>query len=130
MYLKMPLLSSRVLLGSVLACALFSGTAGADNQRVIVSKQIDTSGLDLNRPADAQTLYTRIRHAADDVCTRGKQVDLAPVDDPKRCYEKALGNAIRLAKLPMLTQIYLTTHSVQEAAARGIEVPSQVAGTR
>jgi UrcA family protein len=130
MYVKMPLLSTRFLLGSVIAITLFSGTAGADEHRVIVSKQIDTTGLDLNRSADAQTLYTRIRHAADDVCTRGKQVDLAPVEDPKRCYEKALGDAIRLAKLPMLTQIYLTSHTVQEAAARGIEVPSQVAASR
>jgi UrcA family protein len=129
MDVKMPLLSARVLLGSLLACALFSGTAGADNHSVVVSKLIDTKGLDLNRPADAQTLYTRIRHAADDVCTRGRQVDLLPVDNPARCSEKALADAIRSAKLPMLTQIYLTTHSSQEAAARGIEVPSQVAGT-
>ena len=129
MYVKMPLPATRSLLGLVLACALFSGTAGADDHRVVVSKQIDTTGLDLNRPADAQTLYTRIRHAADDVCTRGKQVDLAPVEDPKRCYEKALGDAIRSARLSMLTQIYLSTHTVQEAAAHGIEVPSRVAGT-
>jgi UrcA family protein len=130
MDVKMPSLSARVLLGTVLACALFSATAGADNHRVTVSKQIDTTGLDLNRPADAQTLYTRIRHAADDVCIRGKRADLLPVDNPTRCSEKALADAIRSANLPMLTQIYLTTHTIQEAAARGIEVPSQVAGTR
>jgi UrcA family protein len=129
MDVKMYLLGTRFLLGPVLACALFAGTAAADDHNVIVSKQIDTRGLDLNRAADAQMLYTRIRHAADDVCTRGKQVDLLPMDNPTRCYEKALGDAIRAAKLPMLTQIYLTTHTVQEAAARGIEVPSQVAGT-
>jgi UrcA family protein len=129
MYVKTPSLRTRLFLGPVLACALFAGTAGADDHSVIVSKQIDTSGLDLNRTADAQTLYTRIRHAADDVCTRGKQVDLLPADNPTRCYEKALGDAIRSAKLPMLTQIYLTTHTVKEATARGIEVPSQVAGT-
>jgi UrcA family protein len=130
MYLKMPLPSTRVLFAPVLACALFAGTAGADTHAVIVSKKIDTAGLDLNRSADAQTLYTRIRHAADDVCTHGKQVDLVPVDNPTRCYEKALADAVRLAKLPMLTQIYLINHSAQEAAARGIEVPAQVAGTR
>ncbi len=129
MYVKIPLLSTRFFLGTVLACALFAGTAGADEHRVIVSKRIDTKGLDLNRAADAQALYTRIRHAADDVCTRGKQVDLLPVDNPMHCYEKALGDAIRSVNLPMLTQIYLTTHTVQEAAARGIEVPSQVAAS-
>jgi UrcA family protein len=129
MYINMPLLSTRFLLGPVLVCVLFCGTAGADDHKVIVSKQVDTTGLDLNRAADAQKLYTRIRHAADDVCTRGKQADLLPVENPKRCYERALGDAIRSAALPMLTQIYLTTHTLQEAAARGIEVPSQVAAT-
>ena len=129
MYVKTPLLGTRFLVGSVLAITLFCGTAGAGDHKVIVSKLVDTTGLDLNRPADVQTLYTRIRHAADDVCTRGKQVDLLPPDNPTRCYEKALGDAIRMARLPMLTQIYLSTHTVQEAAARGIEVPSQLAAT-
>ena len=129
MDVKMPLLSTRFLLAAVLACTLFSGTAGADEHQVIVSKRIDTTGLDLNRAADAQTLYTRIRHAADDVCTRGKQVDLLPVESPKSCYEKALGNAIRSVGSPILTQIYLGTHTLQEAKARGIEVPPEVAAT-
>jgi UrcA family protein len=125
----MSSLGTRLLAGSVLAIAFFCGAAGADEHAVIVSKKVDSSGLDLNRAADAQQLYTRIRHAADDVCTRGRQVDLLPSDNPARCYEKALANAIRSARLPMLTQIYLNTHSAQEAAARGIEVPSQVAAT-
>jgi UrcA family protein len=129
MYVKMPLPGVRLLVGSVLALALFCSAADADSGKVIVSKQVDSSGLDLNQAADAQKLYTRIRHAADDVCTRGKQVNLLPADNPTRCYEKALADAIRSAKLPMLTQIYLNTHSAQEAAARGIEVPSQVAAT-
>jgi hypothetical protein len=53
----MPLLSTRVLLAPVRACALFSGTAGADNQGVVVSKQIDTTGLDLNRSAEVPLTY-------------------------------------------------------------------------
>jgi UrcA family protein len=137
MDIKRQLLSTRFLIGSLLACALFTGTAVAappeaappnvDKHQVIVAKRVDTTGLDLNRAADAQTLYTRIRHAADDVCTRGKQVDLLPNENPQRCYEKALADAIRSASLPVLTQLYLTTHTVQEATARGIKVPPEVA---
>jgi len=56
-------------------------------------------------------------------------VDLLPVDNPKLCYEKALGDAIRSAGSPLLTQIYLTTHTLQEAAARGIKGPSEVAAS-
>ena len=121
---------ARSLLGIALACALCAGTAMGDDHRVIVSAPVDTTGLDLSRPADAQTLYTRIRHAADYVCTRGNRADLLPNEDPKGCYERALGGAIRAANLPMLTQIYLTTHTPQEAVARGIEVPPQVAASR
>jgi hypothetical protein len=61
------------------------------------------------------------------VCTHGNRVDLVPADNEKRCYEKALGDALRAAKMPLLTQIYLETHTLQDAAARGIEVPAQVA---
>jgi UrcA family protein len=130
MDVKKPLLRTRFLLGPVLACALFSGTAGAGDHGVIVSKQVDATGLDLNRAADAQTLYTRIRRASDYVCTRGMQVDLLPAENPNRCIEKALGNAIRAVGSPMLTQIYLSTHTLQEARAYGIQVPPEVAAAR
>lgn len=60
-------------------------------------------------------------------CTRGNRVDLLPVDDLKACYDKALGGAIRSAKAPTLTQIYLETHTLQQAAAQGIEVSAQFA---
>ena len=50
-----------------------------------------------------------------------------PPGTHKVCYEKALGNAIRAANLKLLTQVYLVTHTLQEAAARGIDVPVQVA---
>jgi hypothetical protein len=55
------------------------------------------------------------------------RVDLVPINDPKGCYERALADAIRSAKLPLLMRVYLATHTVQEAAARGIGVPAQAA---
>jgi uncharacterized protein (UPF0276 family) len=61
------------------------------------------------------------------VCTHGSRVDLVPTPNPEACYAKALAAAIRSAKSSLLTQIYLETHSLQEAAARGIDVPAQMA---
>jgi hypothetical protein len=72
-------------------------------------------------------LYSRLKHAAEIVCTHGNRVDLEPSNDPIRCYENALGNAIRSAKLPLLTQVYLETHTPQQAATYGIDVPVQLA---
>jgi UrcA family protein len=126
MYTRGTVENVRPVLGAaVVACALFAGSVAA--KEVTVAIQVSTQGLDVNQPAGAQELYTRLQHAAQVVCTHGMRVDLAPSPDPRDCHEKALGNAVRAANLKLLTQIYLTTHTLQEAAARGIDVPVQVA---
>ena len=40
---------------------------------------------------------------------------------------QGLGDAIRSANLPLLTQVYLGTHTLRQAAAYGIEAPAQLA---
>ncbi len=55
------------------------------------------------------------------------RVDLKPVADPKGCYEKALGSAVRSANLMLITRVYLQSHTLQQAAAFGIDVPMEVA---
>lgn len=79
------------------------------------------------KSADARTLYARLADAAKVVCTDGNRVGLEPVDDLTDCRQRALGNAIRSVKAPLLTQIYLANHTLREAAAVGIDVPAQVA---
>jgi UrcA family protein len=110
----------------IVVTALLAGNAVAASHSVIVSAPINTSGLDLSRPADVRTLYRRVKGTAEYLCGTSNRVGLAPVGDPKGCYEMALGDAIRSARLPMLTRLYLNTHTLQEAAARGIEIPPQV----
>ena len=117
------------LLGVAAGCTLLAGNVSARDKIVTESYKVDTQGLDPSRPADAQTLYTRLSNAAWFVCVRGMRADLLPLpaDDRKGCYEKALGDAVRVTNRPLITQIYLTTHTLQEAAAHGIELPEQVA---
>jgi UrcA family protein len=110
---------------AVVAGVLFAGSVAA--KEVTVAIQVSTQGLDLSQPAGAHELYTRLQRAAQVVCTHGMRVDLAPSPDPRDCYEKALGSAVRAANLKLLAQVYLATHTLQEAAARGIDVPMQVA---
>jgi hypothetical protein len=114
---KTDLCSAGTLWATIVVSALFAGNALAASHSVIVSAPINTSGLDLSRPADVRTEY---------LCGSSNRVGLAPADDPKGCYEIALGDAIRSARLPMLTQLYLNTHTLKEATARGIEIPPQV----
>ena len=119
--------NARTLLAMVIAASLFAGATQANDNRVIVSKQISTAGLDLGNPADAQTLYMRLRQAADFVCTRGMRADLLPSDDPRGCFEKALGKAVGQAHAPLVTQAYLVNHTLHDAATWGIELPAELA---
>lgn len=120
--------SIRTLLAVVIAGSLVAGTAQARDDRVIVSKQISTAGLDLGNLADAQTLYMRLRQAADYVCsTRTMRVDVLPFDNPRGCFEKALGKAVQQAHAPLVTQAYLLNHTQHDAATWGIELPAEVA---
>jgi UrcA family protein len=126
MYTKRVFMSAwSVLAAAIIACAFFTGDVAAKD--VQVSYQVSVQGLDLNQPAGAHELYRRLKRAAEIVCTHGMRVDLAPTPDPQGCYEKALADAVRSAHKPLVTQAYLATHVLQQAAARGIDVPVQVA---
>ncbi len=116
------------LLGSALiACPLFGRDVAASDHRVTVTVHVSTHGMDLSRPTDLHKFYRLLQQAALVVCTHGNRAGLEPVDDRRACREKALGDAIRSANSPLLTQIYLATHTLEEAAAFGIDVPAQVA---
>jgi UrcA family protein len=126
MYTRRTVKSAWPVLGAaVVACVLVAGSVAA--KEVTVAIQVSTQGLDLSQPAGAHELYTRLQRAAQVVCTHGMRVDLQASPDPEGCYEKALGDAIRSANVPRLTQVYLATHTLREAAARGIDVPALTA---
>ena len=127
MYTKTAFMSARTVVGAAaVAGTLFAGSVAAKDP-VTIAYRVTTQGLDVGQPAGAHELYLRLQRAAEVVCAHGMRVDLAPLADPKGCYERALGDAIRSAKLPLLTQVYLATHTLQEATARGIGVPVQLA---
>lgn len=126
MSIKTVVMSAWPVLGAaIIAGTLFAGSVAA--KEFTVAYKVSTQGLDLNQPAGAQALYTRLKHAAEVVCTHGMRVDLAPSPDPQGCYEKALADAIRSVNSPLLTQVYLATHTLRDAAVHGIDVPVRVA---
>jgi UrcA family protein len=128
MSIKTAVISARSVVGAAaVAGTLFVGNAAAANPEFTVAIQVSTKGLDLSQPAGARELYRRLQYAAWEVCQPDARVALEPVSDPKGCSEKALGDAIRSVKQPLLTQVYLETHTLGEAAAHGIKVPAQVA---
>ncbi len=112
---------------AALACTWFSGVAGAADRVIVDSIHVSTDGLDLTRTSDAQRLYMRLKDAAYVLCTRGTRAGLEPVKDYKGCYEKALGNAVRSVRAPLVTQMYLRSHTFEEAVAHGIGGSEQLA---
>lgn len=129
MYTTLVVAGARLVLGvaAVTGTLFATNPAVARDHNVTVVLHVSAKGLDLSQPADARTFYSRLENAAWIACTRGDRVDLLPVDDLKGCYEGALGRAIRSAKAPTLTKIYLATHTPRDAAAQGIEIPAQLA---
>jgi UrcA family protein len=128
MYTKTIAMSAWPVVGAaVVAFSLFAGSVAADDKEFTIAYRVDTQGVDLSTPAGAHELYSRIKHAAEVVCTHGNRVDLAPLPDPKTCYENALGNTVRFLNSSLLTQVYLETHTLRQAAAHNIEIPTMVA---
>ena len=128
MYAKVAVTSARILLGATtVVCTLFAANVIAKDKIVTDSVKVSPQGLDLSQPADARTFYMRLENAAWVVCTRGTRVGLLPADNQFKCYQNALGDAVHASNKPMVTRIYLATHTIQEAAAHGIDVPAQVA---
>ena len=128
MYTKKAFTSPWPVLGAaIVACTLFAGAAAPKDQDFAVAYHVSKRGLDLSQPAGARELYARIQHAAEVVCTHGMRVDLVPVADQKACYDKSLGDAVRAADTKLVTQVYLASHTAEQAAAFGIAPTLQIA---
>ena len=128
MYSKTAFMSAWPVLGAtVIAWTLFAGSVAAKDQELTVAYRVTTQGLDVHQPAGARAMYLRLQHAAEVVCTHGMRVDLKPVADERACYEKALAKSIGSANLPLVTHVYLQSHTLRDAAALGIELPVQMA---
>jgi UrcA family protein len=128
MYIRTALRNAWPVVGAAaVACTLFAGNVAASDNNVTVAIHLSSQGLDLNQPAAAHEFFTRLKHAAEVVCTHGNRVDLQALPNPAACSEKALGDAIRSVNVPLLTQAYLEVHTLRQAAVYGIAVPAQMA---
>ena len=118
---------AKLLWAGALVCTLAGGVASASEHIITVGIHVSSAGLDLNQPADARTFYRRIEHAAKIVCKEENRGGLVRIEDYKTCYGKALSTAIRRLRNPLVTRMYLETHTLLEAEAAGIDLPAQLA---
>jgi UrcA family protein len=113
-------------IAALTACAVLSRPVQAEERPVSVKISVDTAGLDLGDPAVARRVYYRLQHAAFIACHGGDRVGLAPVANYPRCYEAALGNAVRSVNQPQLNAAYAAAHPMFAAAVRGFDTPARL----
>jgi len=85
----------------LLACVCVVSSAFADDQ--VRSETVKFADLNVNTPAGAEALYTRIHGAAKRVCS---QIDQVLVAADSTCARKAEAQAIEKLSLPQLTAYY------------------------
>jgi len=90
-----------LLTASVIAFAAFSaaGAYAQDDHRIAIS----TGDVDFNNTSDVKALYSRIRTAADVVCTTQGPVDMATAKYEKACVNDAVRDAVDQVNQPQLT---------------------------
>ncbi|MFM2288329.1 MAG: hypothetical protein RL684_1472 [Pseudomonadota bacterium] len=94
---------AKTLLCSALAATLLAlapGTAHADDSFYVQkSLHVQVSDLDASSPADAASLYGRIREAARQVCDNGTSID-------RDCVQRAVNGAVRTVGQPLVTRLH------------------------
>ena len=114
----------RTLLCSSLATLMITLAPGAANASdaatatIRKSIAVRISDLDLSRPADAATLYRRIRRAAERVCGDGLSSGSPIAAEPQRdCMQNAIADAVAALKQPLVTAAYLRNGGVAASRA-------------
>jgi UrcA family protein len=72
--------------------------------------------LNLNQPADARILYTRLQRAAESVCPAVSNAEVARYAAYQRCVSAALDTAVQQVGAPELVALH---HAAGEARSRG-----------
>lgn len=99
---------------ATLTCLLGANAALADQKKSdgmeeTRSVKVSFADLDLNKPADAATLYKRIQRAAQVVCgPRVSGSELWRMYDARRCVQRAIGDAVAQVNRPTLSAVHQT----------------------
>ena len=91
-----------ILAASVIAAAAVAVGAHAQDEQ---TASVSTRGVDFNNPSDVKALYSRIRTAADVVCTRQGPADMAARKYEQACMADAVRNAVDSIDQPPLTEV-------------------------
>jgi len=95
-----------IVVAVVAAC--FTAVAGAkDSDPYLRKTEVAYSDLDLTKVADANKLYSRIWHAARNVCRADFGVTSRTGLVAEQCFDEAVETAVHRVSNPNLTAVYL-----------------------
>lgn len=91
--------------------------ASAPSAKDPLSKQVSYDDLDITRPAGVAVLYTRIKAAADVVCSQYTGVPVRRMQMRNACMEQAIANAVTAVNEPKLTAYHEARHAKPSQSA-------------
>lgn len=89
-----------------LAATVLAGTARADEFTAVRQKTVDYADLNLAVPADADTLYTRLRAAAKAVCGEHEGREIRQLLLQRKCYRDTLATAVARVNHNSITALH------------------------
>jgi UrcA family protein len=97
---------------TAIACTLTGGTLlAAPAADEVPTMIVSFADLDLSKPAGAQALYQRIKHAARMVCAPLESRELGRRALWRDCYEQAVANTVVTLDRPTLTALHRATRT-------------------
>ncbi|HXA35741.1 MAG TPA: UrcA family protein [Steroidobacteraceae bacterium] len=114
-------MNSRTKLWTVVCCALGAAGLGAFSTAVNAegdapSKIVRFSDLNMENPAGAKVLYSRIRAAAREVCELSTGTDPILRTATHACVESAIDAAVKKVNAPTLTALRFGSDAVRLAS--------------
>jgi UrcA family protein len=100
-------MQTKTFTASLIAAVLTAGAAFA--APATPSLQVSYADLNLNNPADAQTMVHRIRQGAASVCAAvpgASGTSIAAIDQFNTCYRATVIRAVAALGVPAVTQAY------------------------
>jgi UrcA family protein len=92
-----------------LVCAASASTTRAWEPGEPLTKKVPYGDLDLQTEQGANTLYKRLRIAADEVCAPYQSIDLARRIAWQTCVDRAVTSAVEQVNRPMVTAVHNRT---------------------
>ncbi len=110
MKIAMQCLLVTASVGSLVACAdAYAADLAADQDLQVAKRTVKYADLDLSHAAGAETLYSRIRMAARQVCASTfAGWEWESVNAARPCMDKAINRAVADVNAPTLTSYYMT----------------------